>query len=130
MRNSAGSRKLARGLRLRRSMPRSSAPTSERLRDPEFAVSWDESQDEADANLLMEARRRAVYGTEKGIFQRGTQATTAEGTPATERVYSDRLMELLLKSHTPRFFSTALSSESRSWVTGFLVRSSERSSLS
>ena len=32
----------------------------ERNRDPEFAAAWDSAQETADANLLMEARRRAV----------------------------------------------------------------------
>ena len=76
----------------------------ERNRDPIFAAAWDSAVEEADAKLLMEARRRAVEGTEKGIFQRGTQATTAEGKPATEIQYSDRLMEILLKSRFPNEF--------------------------
>ena len=76
----------------------------ERNKDPEFAALWDSAQEQADANLLKEARRRAVEGTERGIFQRGTQATTAEGKPATEVQYSDRLMEILLKSRFPNEF--------------------------
>ena len=35
---------------------------------------------------------------------KGTQATTADGKPATEKVYSDRLLELLLKSRFPNDF--------------------------
>ena len=76
----------------------------ERQRDPQFAADWDAAVEEADARLLMEAHRRAVEGTERGIFQRGTQATTAEGKPATEVQYSDRLMELLLKARFPNEF--------------------------
>ncbi len=72
--------------------------------DPHFAVAWDAAQERADAALLTEARRRAVEGCERGIFQKGTQATTADGEPATERVYSDRLLELLLKSRFPTDF--------------------------
>ena len=68
--------------------------------DPAFAERWDAAVEQADAALLTEARRRAVEGVERGIFQKGTQATTADGEPATERVYSDRLLELILK---PRF---------------------------
>ena len=76
----------------------------ERQRDPLFAADWDSAVEEADARLLMEAHRRAVKGTERGIFQRGTQATTAEGKPATAVQYSDRLMELLLKARFPNEF--------------------------
>ena len=76
----------------------------ERQRDPQFAADWDSAVEEADARLLMEAHRRAVEGTERGIFQRGTQATTSQGKPATEVQYSDRLMELLLKARFPNEF--------------------------
>ena len=75
-----------------------------RRRDPHFAAEWDGAQEQADAKLLVEARRRAIDGVERGIFQKGTQATTADGKPATKKVYSDRLLELLLKSRFPNDF--------------------------
>jgi hypothetical protein len=82
---------------------------------------WDAAQEEADANLLKEARRRAVEGTERGIFQRGTQATTAEGKPATEVQYSDRLMELLLKARFPNEFIERRAIEHSGNVRGLLI---------
>ena len=80
-----------------------------RRRDPVFAVAWEEAQEQADAALLIEARRRAVHGTEKGIFQKGARVLdvdpeTGKSVPATEKVYSDRLLELLLKSRFPTDF--------------------------
>ncbi len=44
-----------------------------RRRDPHFAAAWDAAQEQADAALLMEARRRAVHGSKKGIFQKGVR---------------------------------------------------------
>lgn len=80
-----------------------------RRRDPVFAVAWEAAQEQADAALLIEARRRAIHGTDKGIFQKGARVQdidpeTGEEIPATEKVYSDRLLELLLKSRFPTDF--------------------------
>ena len=77
--------------------------------DPHFAAAWADAQEAADAALLMEARRRAVHGSKRGIFQRGVRVQdvdpeTGEQVPATETVYSDRLMEILLKSRFPNDF--------------------------
>lgn len=76
----------------------------ERNKGPEFAALWDAAQEEADAKLLMECRRRAVEGTDRGIFQKGGRVIDHDGEPATEKVYSDRLMELLLKARFPNEF--------------------------
>ena len=77
--------------------------------DPHFAVAWDAAQEEADAALLLEARRRAIHGSKRGIFQRGVRVmdkdpVTGEQVPATETVYSDRLLELILKARFPNDF--------------------------
>ena len=42
-----------------------------RRTDPHFAVAWDQAQEQADAALLMEARRRAIHGSKRGIIQKG-----------------------------------------------------------
>lgn len=75
-----------------------------RRRDPAFAVAWDAAQEQADAALLMEARRRAVHGSQKGIFQKGVRVVDHDGEPASETVYSDRLLELILKARFPNDF--------------------------
>ncbi len=77
---------------------------SEKARDPVFAADWLAAQEEADARLMMEAHRRAVEGCEKGIFQKGQRVMDHDGQPATEKQYSDRLMELLLRARFPSQF--------------------------
>lgn len=92
-----------------------------RRRDPHFATAWDAAQELADAKLLTEARRRAVEGSKRGIFQRGVQAVDAEGNPATETVYSDRLLELLLKSRFPNDFVERRQVEHKQAVEGWQI---------
>lgn len=75
-----------------------------RRRDPHFAAAWDAAQEQADAALLMEARRRAVHGSQRGIFQKGVRVVDHDGEPACETVYSDRLLELILKARFPNDF--------------------------
>jgi len=82
----------------------SSSFYSERRTDPVFAAAWDAALEEADAKLLIEARRRAIEGTERGVFQKGERVIDYNGEPATHRDYSDRIMELLLKSRFPSDF--------------------------
>lgn len=77
---------------------------AERARDPEFAADWDAALEAADARLLKEAHRRAVEGVERGVFQKAQRVLDHDGKPATELQYSDRLMELLLKSRFPNEF--------------------------
>ena len=69
-----------------------------RERDEEFAAQWDEAVEEATDTLEREARRRAVEGTDRPIYQRGELV-------GYEKQYSDTLMCLLLKAHRPQKFS-------------------------
>jgi len=71
---------------------------SERSRDPEFAARWVEAEEQANAAIEREAWRRAVEGCERGVFQKGGRVIDHDGKPATERAYSDRLLEVLLRS--------------------------------
>ncbi len=59
--------------------------------DPEFAEGWERAMDCAAAVLEAEALRRSVTGVEKPIYQGGVLV-------GTERVYSDRLLEVLLRA--------------------------------
>lgn len=71
---------------------------SERSRSPEFASRWAEAEESANAVVEQEVWRRAVEGCERGVFQKGGRVIDHDGKPATERVYSDRLLEVLLRS--------------------------------
>ena len=56
------------------------------------------------SSRVMEARRRAVHGSQRGIFQKGVRVVDHDGEPASETVYSDRLMELILRARFPNDF--------------------------
>jgi hypothetical protein len=71
---------------------------SERNRDPQFAADWAGAVEQANAALEREAWRRAVEGTPRGVFQKGERVMDHDGQPATEQQYSDRLLEVLLRS--------------------------------
>ena len=71
---------------------------SERNRDPQFATDWAGAVEQANAALEREAWRRAVEGTPRGVFQKGERVMDHDGQPATEQQYSDRLLEVLLRS--------------------------------
>lgn len=71
---------------------------SERNRDPQFAADWAGAVEQANAALECEAWRRAVEGTPRGVFQKGERVMDHDGQPATEQQYSDRLLEVLLRS--------------------------------
>lgn len=64
--------------------------------DPEFAKRMDGVDLENTDKLKSEAVRRAVIGVERDIFYKGTPVGKF-------REYSDRLLELLLKSRDPKF---------------------------
>lgn len=66
-----------------------------RSRHPEFAEAWEDAMGEAVDNLEAEARRRAMDGY-KAIAH-----VTQNGKVTMHTVYSDRLMEVLLKGHRP-----------------------------
>jgi hypothetical protein len=71
---------------------------SERNRDPQFAADWTGAVEQANAALEREVWRRAVEGTPRGVFQKGERVIDHDGQPATEQQYSDRLLEVLLRS--------------------------------
>lgn len=77
--------------------------------DPDFAVQWVEAADEGVDRLEDEARRRAVDGVEKPVFQGGTLVGTI-----TE--YSDSLMALLLRGKRPETYRDNVSIKSQSEV--------------
>ena len=68
----------------------------ERARDPEFAADWDESMEQARGKVESELHRRAVEGYEEPVYQRGEKVGTV-------RKYSDRLLELRIKSLIPAY---------------------------
>ena len=81
---------------------------SEERRNPAFAEAVKEAQAEADAALLVEARRRAVTGWEEAVFQKGMRVydvdpKTGETVPATIRRYSDTMLAILLKGRMKEF---------------------------
>lgn len=74
-----------------------------RERDPEFARKWDDALAQFDGRILAEMTRRAIEGTEKGVYQAGRRVydvdpVTGEPVAASVREFSDRLLELLWKS--------------------------------
>ena len=78
-------------------------------RDPHFAAQWAEALEVADGALLAEAHRRAVDGTSKALFFKGERIydldpETGKKIPVSEKEYSDRLLELMLKARFPRLF--------------------------
>jgi hypothetical protein len=68
----------------------------ERDRNPEFARLWDEAKRIAVERMEDEARRRAVEGTLKPVFQGGAMVGKV-------REYSDVLLIFLLKAHDPKY---------------------------
>ena len=58
--------------------------------DPEFAQAWDDAMEAGVDKAEQEAFRRAVEGTEKGVWHMGALV-------GTEKVYSDALLGLILK---------------------------------
>ncbi len=69
---------------------------AERERDATFAARWDEAKREAVELMEDEARRRAVEGVDRPVFQGGVQVGTV-------REYSDTLLIFLLKAHDPKY---------------------------
>ena len=74
-----------------------------------FSARWDAALEVADGKLLAEAHRRAVSGVERRQFFKGQRIhdvdpETGEKTPVSEKEYSDRLLELMLKARFPRLF--------------------------
>ncbi len=67
-----------------------------RGQDEGFRAEWDEALALAADRLEAEARRRAVEGTLRPVYQGGRRVGSV-------RLYSDRLLELLLRAHRPGF---------------------------
>lgn len=65
--------------------------------DEKFATRWADAIENAVDIMELEARRRAVKGTDKPVFQRGEQVGTI-------REYSDTLLMFLLKANKPEKF--------------------------
>lgn len=72
--------------------------------DKNFAAAWDDACKESADVLEAEARRRAVGGVDKPIFQGGVQVGTI-------REYSDTLLIFLLKGNNPEKFRERSTSE-------------------
>lgn len=91
--------KLAAGLSIRSAREMASIARStvyrHRKEDAEFRKLWDEAIEDGTDRLEDEALRRALSGTERPIFQGGKQV-------GAERIYSDRLLELLLRARRPK----------------------------
>ena len=72
--------------------------------DPEFAAEWEEAISEAVENLEREAWKRAAEGWDVPITYQGV--VTGQ-----QKMYSDRLMELLLKAHRPEKYKDRTATE-------------------
>lgn len=64
--------------------------------DPAFANRWDEAEQEGLDKLEREAWRRGVDGFDRPIIFQGAVTGTYKD-------YSDRMLELLLKAHRPKY---------------------------
>jgi len=72
--------------------------------DAQFALAWDEAEQEAADRLEREAWRRAVDGVDKPVTHQGKIT-------ATYKEYSDRMLEMLLKAHRPEKYRERVSAE-------------------
>ena len=68
-----------------------------KARDPLFAAKWETAIEDSVDVMEFEARRRAVKGTDKPVFQKGEQVGVI-------REYSDTLLMFLLKANKPDKF--------------------------
>lgn len=71
---------------------------SVRKADKEFAQGWEWALEVFGATLEMEAHRRAVHGVTKGVYG-SLGKDEGSGLIGTEVVYSDKLLETLLKAN-------------------------------
>lgn len=74
--------------------------------DPEFKEAFLQAEAEAIDELVIEARRRALEGVFDYVVSMGKLVMDPDDPtkPLTKRVYSDKLMELLLRSHRPELY--------------------------
>lgn len=70
---------------------------SARRTDPAFAAAYDEAKDESVAEMEVEARRRAVQGVAKPVYQGGEHVGDIQE-------YSDTLLMFLLKAARPEVY--------------------------
>lgn len=82
-----------------------STPYVWRKKDPEFAAAWDSALEESIDALEVEARRRALVGTDKPVFYQGKECGRV-------REYSDTLMCFLLTANRPEKYRKRVSMES------------------
>jgi hypothetical protein len=77
-----------------------------RLRDADagFRDGWNEALKAAADVLELEARRRAIEGVKRYVRSQGEIVRDEEGRPMLETVYSDYLLERLLKAHKPELY--------------------------
>ena len=75
-----------------------------RASDAAFAEQWKEALETACDALEAEAWRRAVEGVDDPVYYQGQKT-------GTRKVYSTRLMELLLKAHRPQKYKERIASE-------------------
>lgn len=66
--------------------------------DPSFREAWDDAMEVGIDRAEQEAFRRAVEGTEKGVWHQGVLV-------GSERVYSDALMSLVLKGRRKKIYA-------------------------
>lgn len=66
--------------------------------DPAFADAWDAAMEDGVDKAEQEAFRRAVEGTDKGVWHMGRLV-------GTERVYSDALLGLILKGRRKKVYA-------------------------
>lgn len=75
-----------------------------RKRDPDFLEAFKRAREAAADKLEAEAYRRAVEGYDRPIYQKGEKV-------GVEKVYSDRLLEIMLRANKPEKFSPAQRTE-------------------
>lgn len=76
----------------------------------QFREAWDNAYEKGTDKLEQEAARRAMIGYDRplfmrvGIFANGKKVGEKVEQVGTERIYSDRLMEIMLRGRRPRTF--------------------------
>lgn len=66
--------------------------------DPEFSAAWDDAMETGIDRAEQEAFRRAVQGTDKGVWHQGVLV-------GSEKVYSDALLALMLKARRKKVYA-------------------------
>ena len=71
--------------------------------DEIFSIRFKQAELDANDRIREEMHRRAVEGYTKPLVSVGKVVYDADGSPMTERVYSDMLLSLLAKARLPEF---------------------------